>query len=190
MDGATAVLPNEPALVAQAAEEPAAFAALYDHYFGRVYNYVRYRVQGAQATDDIVAQVFERALGRITSYQPERAPFSVWLFAIARNAIADHHRRKVRRPTISVESLDQQPSPRPHPEEIAIHNETCTVLFAALAQLRERERDIIALKFAAGLTNRRIAEITNLSPTNVGVILYRAMRRLREELAGQEIDHE
>jgi DNA-directed RNA polymerase specialized sigma24 family protein len=71
-----------------------------------------------------------------------------------------------------------------------IRNETRAELLAAVPRLEDRERDLIALKFAAGLTNRRIAEITGLSESNVGVILYRAVRRLRAELNAKEGDHE
>lgn len=53
----------------RATVEPAAFATIYDHYFPRVYNYVRYRVGDAETADDITAQVFERALVNIGSYR-------------------------------------------------------------------------------------------------------------------------
>lgn len=186
MDGTVAVLPNELALVAQATVEPAAFIAIYDHYFSRVYNYVRYRVRDAETADDVTAQVFERALVSIGSYRPERGPFAPWLFAIARNAVNDHLRAKRRRRWLSLEVLRGQPGNEPQPEEVAIHNETRAELLAAVARLSDRERDLIALKFASGLTNRRIAELTGLSENNVGVILYRAVQRLRAELSAKE----
>jgi len=182
MDGTVAVLPNELALVARATAEPAAFAAIYDHYFPRVYKYVRYRASDAEATDDLTAQVFERALANIGRYRPERAPFAAWLFAIARNAVSDYLRAQRRRRWLSLEVLRDRASRDPQPEEAAIRNETRAELLAAVARLSDRERDLIGLKFAAGLTNRRIAEITGLSESNVGVILYRAVRRLRTEL--------
>lgn len=65
-------------------------------------------------------------------------------------------------------------------------NEMTVRLLDALAQLEERERDLIALKFAAGLNNRQIAEITGLTPGNVGVILYRSVQRLRNILKVEE----
>jgi len=182
MDGTVAVLPNELALVARATAEPAAFAAIYDHYFPRVYNYVRYRVGDAETADDLTAQVFERALVNIGRYRPERGPFAAWLFAIARNAVSDCLRAQRRRRWLSLEVLHDRASAEPQPEEVAIRNETHAELLAAVARLSDRERDLIALKFAAGLTNRRIAKLTGLSESNVGVILYRAMRRLRAEL--------
>ncbi len=81
---------TESVLVCRAKTEPRAFADLYDHYFPRVYNYIRYHVRDAETADDITAQVFERALIKISSYRPERASFADWLFAIARNAVRDH----------------------------------------------------------------------------------------------------
>ena len=187
MDGTVAVLANELALVARATAEPAAFAAIYDHYFPRVYNYVRYRVRDAETADDITAQIFERALVSIGSYRPKRAPFAAWLFGIARNAVNDCLRAQRRHRWLSLEVLHGRASIEPQLEEIAIHSDTRAELLAAVARLSDRERDLIALKFAAGLTNRRIAELTGLSESNVGVILYRAVRRLRSELSAQGV---
>jgi RNA polymerase sigma-70 factor (ECF subfamily) len=78
MDGTIAMLPNEAALAARTLADPAAFAAIYDNYFPRVYNYVRYRVRDAEAADDIASQVLERALINIGGNRSERAPFAVW----------------------------------------------------------------------------------------------------------------
>ena len=186
MDGTAAVLANELALVARAKAEPAAFAAIYDHSFARVYSYVRCRVGDAAVADDITAQVFERVLVSIGSYRSERAPFAAWLFAIARNAVTDHLRAQRRRRWLSLDVLRDRASAEPQPEEVVLDNETRAGLLAAVARLSDRERDLIALKFAAGLTNRRIAEIMDLSASNVGVILYRAMRKLRAELSAEE----
>jgi hypothetical protein len=61
MNDTAAVLANEPALVAQSTVNPAAFAAIYDHYFPRVYNYMRYRLPDADTADDVTAQIFEIA---------------------------------------------------------------------------------------------------------------------------------
>lgn len=186
MDGTVAVLPNERALVAQAVAEPAAFAAIYDHYFPRVYNYARYRVGDAQTADDLTAQVFERVLAKIGEYRPERRPFAAWLFAIARNAMNDHLRAQRRQPWLSLEAVRDRASATPSPEVIVERDESRSELLEAVARLSERERELIALKFAAGLTNRTIADLTGLSEGNVGVVLYRAMRRLRAVLAIKE----
>ena len=72
MNHVLAVLPDETALVSQAVVQPAAFAAIYDHYFPRVYNYVRYRVTDAGIADDLTAQTFERALANIGAYRSDK----------------------------------------------------------------------------------------------------------------------
>ena len=55
-------------------------------------------------------------------------------------------------------------------------------MLTAIAGLSERERDVMGLKFGAQLTNRRIAALTGLSESNVGVIVYRAAGRIRQNI--------
>ncbi len=179
-------LPNEQAMVKRAVAEPAAFAALYDYYFPRVYNYVRYRIGDATAADDVTALVFERALANLVRYHADRAPFAAWLFGIARNAVIDHLRRRRVRRLLSLDALRNAAGAGPSPHEAVVGAERHAALLAAVARLNERERDLIALRFAARLTNRRIAELTGLSASNVGVILHRAVQKLREEIGGAE----
>jgi RNA polymerase sigma factor (sigma-70 family) len=186
MNGTVAILPNELALVARATAEPAAFARIYDHYFPRVYNYVRYRIADPDTTDDLTAMVFERALRSLTKYQPVRGPFGAWLFAIARNAVNDESRKQKRKRWLSLEALHEVLSSQPSPEQIVVEEETRDRLLAALTHLNRRERDLIALKFAAGLSNRHIAELTGLGQNHVGVIIYRAIQQLRIELEDTE----
>jgi len=70
------------------------FAEVYDRYFDRVYNYVRYRVEDDAAADDVASRVFEKALGRWETFDPSRGEVDAWLFAIARSAVMDHFRSK------------------------------------------------------------------------------------------------
>lgn len=176
------LLTKEPAWVTEARTDPAAFATIYDQYFSRVYNYVRYRISSPARADDITAQIFERALANLKRYDSKRAPFEAWLFAIARNAVNDALRQQQRRKLLSLDVVENRPSSDPTPEQALMKKELRHKVLQAVGKLDERERDLIALKFASGLTNRRIAELTGLTKSNVGVILYRAMKRLRVEL--------
>jgi len=179
MNGTIAVLSNELALVAEATAEPTAFAAIYDHYFRSIYNYVRYRVVDADITDDLTAQVFEKALVSLEGFKPDRGSFAAWLFTISRNMVNDHLRAEKRRRWLSLDILRAKANLDSLPEETIVRNETRAELLLAVTRLSDRERDLLALKFVAGLSNRSIAELTGLSQSNVGVILYRAVRRLR-----------
>ena len=181
---------DELALVARATADPTALAVLYDHYFPLVYKYCLYRVSDSQLADDLVSQVFERVLTHLAGYQPGQAPFGAWLFGIARHVVGDYYRSQKRRRWLSLESFFEVRGNDPAPEEITLNNEQGDHLFRSLAKLADRERDLISLKFAGGLTNREISALTRLSETNVGVILYRAMKRLRVELEKEEINHD
>ena len=64
-------------------------------------------------------------------------------------------------------------------EDALIFTEEKEQILDALQLLDARAREIIALKFGGPLTNRQIAELTQLSEQNVGIILYRSLLKLR-----------
>jgi RNA polymerase sigma-70 factor, ECF subfamily len=176
----TMTLSNEHMLVAQAAINPGAFAALYDHYFPRVYTYVRYRVESDGEADDLTAHIFERALAQLTKYDAARAPFGAWLFGIARYAVGNHRRGLWR--WLPFEVLRQRPAAQASPEDAAIQHELEAHLLHAVSRLKDRDRDLVALKYAAGMNNREIAALTGIGESNVGVILHRVLKSLRSVL--------
>ncbi|MGI6711860.1 MAG: sigma factor [Bacillota bacterium] len=85
-------LEHEKELVRQALSDIECFAAIYDHYYPRVYNYLCLRVVNSHIVDDLASQVFEKVLSKLESYSPEKGEFSVWLFTIAANTLKDHFR--------------------------------------------------------------------------------------------------
>jgi RNA polymerase sigma factor (sigma-70 family) len=78
-----------------------------------------------------------------------------------------------------VEPPENLPDRLPQPEEALVGQEELAETLAALDRLEERERELLALKFSARMTNRQISALTGLSESNVGVILYRAIQRMR-----------
>jgi len=166
--------------------DPETFGKAYEEYFPRVYNYVRYRVSNAETADDLTSATFHKALDRLSSYDPSRAAFGTWLFAIARNTINDHLRAARRRKMLSLSWLRDRAGGDPDPEQALIGNEERDRLLAAIAKLPERERDILGLKYAAGKTNRAIAALTGQSESNVGVIIHRAIGKLRSRMLAEE----
>ena len=162
-----------------------AFAELYKNYFPRIYNYVQYRVADFHTAEDLTSQIFEKMVAKFKYYQPEKAVFSVWLFSIARNTITDYYRSQMRSNCTSLEMTLEIATSDLDPSDIAAFNEKKQYLLKALASLSYREREIIALKFWSGCANRDIAKIIDVSESNTGVILFRAMKRLRLILESQ-----
>lgn len=175
-------------LISLANDADRAFTEIYNNYFPRIYNYVHYRVSDFHAADDLVSQIFEKLFSRFKYYQSEKASFSTWLFTIARNTIIDYYRSQMRNHSTSLEITEELIDSEPDPCDVVAFNETQQKLLKALSSLTQRECDIIALKFWSGLSNRDIARLTGISESNTGVILFRAMHRLRIILESQGLN--
>ena len=161
-----------------------AFEARYRENFSRVFAYVYARVHNVHLTEDLVADVFERAFVKAYSLRNDGA-FATWLFTIARNAIISHVRKYSRETIVDPEVMREiAPSTASVEGEIMMREELRD-LAALLRGFPQREQDIIALKFDAELSNSQIAEIMQLSEANVRVIIFRTLRRLREMITAR-----
>ena len=128
--------------------------------------------------------MFEKALMGFSSYRSEKASFSTWLLSIARHVVVDHYRVSGKRQTIPLKETANMSSENTSPEEEAVRREELQKLQICLAGLRQQEQEIISLKFGAELTNRQIAKMLELSESNVGTTLYRAVRKLKDSFRG------
>ncbi|MBL7182850.1 MAG: sigma-70 family RNA polymerase sigma factor [Anaerolineae bacterium] len=169
-------------LASREREEALAFEELYERYMPRIYAYLRYRVGSASEAEDLTATVFECALAGLGSYRPDKAPFVVWLWRIARNVLIDHYRKLSKRQHLPLEEAVPLASREPMPEEWALREEEVRRLRTHLEALSGREQEIVALKFGLELTNRRIAEMLGMNERTVGSIIFRALRKLKKRL--------
>jgi RNA polymerase sigma-70 factor (ECF subfamily) len=175
IDGVSEALVEPVPLVAAPPSE--GFAELYERTFPRVYAYVASLLRDRSAAEDVTSQAYERAYSKRRSYRPGRGSMEAWLFGIARNAALDELRRRKRRATLASDPEDEH-APAPEDQaELALRRETVR---AALASLDGQERDLIALKFAGGLSNTEIARVLGTSESNVGTRLHRTITKLRE----------
>ena len=151
---------------------------VYAEQLPRVFNFFRYRLGETADAEDLTARTFEKAWRARHRYRRDVAGFATWLLSIARNVAIDHLRARQH-----YESLDVAiavPSPDHTPEEQAVQQSEAQRLAALLATLPPRQRELIAMKYGAEMTNRAIARATGLSETNVGTTLHRAVEALRE----------
>ncbi len=171
--------------VAEAREAPGeaelAFDRLYRSSRDDVYAYVASLLRDGPAAEEVTATAFERAYRKRRRFDPSRGEPRAWLFGIARNAALDELRRRGRQAELAAEPADLDGAAV---EAGAEHSERRLALRAALAQLEPRERELIALKFFAGLGNAEIASVLGISESNAGTRLHRAVTKLREALDG------
>jgi RNA polymerase sigma-70 factor (ECF subfamily) len=143
-----------------------------------VYAYVFTLLRHRAAAEDVTAVAFERAYRRRRTFDRQRGDERQWLFGIARNAALDELRRRSRDASLVVdlEAPEQEPTATEDEDDVLLRR---TAVRAALAEMSARDRELIALKFHAGLSNSELAEVLGVSESNAGTILYRAVQKLR-----------
>jgi RNA polymerase sigma-70 factor, ECF subfamily len=161
-----------------------AFTVFYQQYLPKIFKYVSYRVTDKFLAEDITSVVFEKALTKFNQYDAEKAAVSTWIFRIARNTLIDHFRADGRARNVPLEEALERPGGDPSPEQQAEATEESRILHGCIKKLTDSEQEIVSLKFSAEMTNRQIAGVLGISESNVGVILYRAVRKLRKDFEG------
>jgi RNA polymerase sigma-70 factor (ECF subfamily) len=161
----------------------ARFDALYRETASDVFAYVMTLLRDRATAEDVTAAAFERAYRRQATFDARRGTRRAWLFGIARNAALDELRRRRRTAALLADPQDTDApgtaaaGEAEEAEEAAVRR---AAVRAALAALDPRDRELIALKFHAGLSNAEIARVLGVSESNAGTRVHRAVTRLRK----------
>jgi RNA polymerase sigma-70 factor (ECF subfamily) len=159
------------------------FDRLYDEHAQGLFAFLAYRTGDRALAEDLLADAFERALTARRGYDRRRGSEKTWLYAIALNLLRDHIRRAgaetraLERSTVAVAA-----GAGPSADAFALV-ELREELGPALAALSDEEREAIALRFGADLTVPEIAKLVGEKLTTVEGRVYRALRKLRDELS-------
>ena len=153
----------------------AAFEELYRSSRDDVFAYVASLLRDRSAAEDVTAAAFERAYRRSSSFNPARGSMRGWLFGIARNAALDELRRRKRQAEMTGEPVaDTKPSEEE--AEVAMRR---AALRQAMSRLSARERELVALKFFAGLSTAEIASVISVSERAAAMRVHRTIEKLR-----------
>ena len=172
--------------IRQARADPRAFAPLYDHYFPRVHAYVCYRVYDPHDAEDVIADVFYKAIRHLKRFRWRHdRSFAAWLFRIAHNRVADYGRQRKRAGLLleTKDNLAELADQAPLPEEALAQQEVFQQMRAAIATLSPRRQEVLTLKFYGGLRNNEIARVLGLEERTVAAHLCRALQDLQRQYA-------
>jgi RNA polymerase sigma-70 factor (ECF subfamily) len=164
---------------------------LFREYHPRVYAYVRYRVADVSEAEDLTSEILERALKYLASYDARKGAFSTWLFRIAHNTYVNYVKRQQRRAPYQLdfnEGVEDLVADEPDPEQVLVQREAKIHLLGCLNTLPTRQQEILTLRFAGQLTNREIASVLKMNERTVSVYILRALRKLRQQLTGGEVE--
>ena len=172
-------LRDDSALIGRAASDPEAYAQLYYLHVDGVFRYVRTYTESDEDAADLTQQVFLRILEALPKYRDRGVPFRAWLFRIARNAAIDTYR--VHRRNLPWDHFPETVHPfSADLDERMIRQEAINRLRVMVGQLPLEKQELLALRFAAGLTAREIAPLVGRSEAAVKQQFARTLQNLRK----------
>jgi RNA polymerase sigma-70 factor, ECF subfamily len=157
-----------------------AAALLFDHYYPRVYRYAVARLGEQHDAEDVAAETFARVLRGLDRFKWQGGGFEAWLFRIAANLVVDHFRHRSRE---LVDEIDDDPASTDEmPEVRALQSEQAGEVAALLDGLPSEQREVLVLRFAAGLDTNQAAEVMKKRANAVRQLQFRALENLRKRV--------
>jgi RNA polymerase sigma-70 factor (ECF subfamily) len=174
----------DPYVVARAQKgDVSSVTAIYEHFHQSVFRYLFYRVGDRQSAEDLTSEVFLQMVRHLPGYKPAGAPFNAWLFRIARNLATDYFRKAdTKRRNLQEERQQAEEADLPSKDAL-----TTDGLQLALSRLGHDQRDVIILRFVAGLPVAEVAVSMNKSLEEVKVLQRRALASLHDVLTNGEV---
>ena len=176
-------------LVEAAQADPARFEALYRKYLAQVYSYAFYELRDHHEAEDATERTFLAALTNLARFEERARPadgdgastFRVWLFQIARNAVAERRRNLRRRPEAPLEAADTVAAAVDIEGDAARNDEVAAAL-SAVGRLPDDRRRALILRFVDEMSTAEIAGVLGRSEGAVRVLIHRALRSVARDL--------
>lgn len=159
-----------------------ALSDLYAHYFPRVYRYVGARLVSTHDAEDVTEEIFLKIIDNLPAYQFRGLPFGAWVFRIARNEVVSHVRRQKVRGATSPLSETIADDSADHTREVETQL-TIAMVRTLTERLPDAQRQVIALRFGAGLSVAETAQALKKTENNVKVLQHKAIARLQQMVA-------
>ena len=163
-------------LAALAAHEPAAWQALFEHYYEKMYRFAYVRTGDAGAAEEIASEVFVAAAAGIGRYRDTGAPFAAWLYRIARNQTVDYLERRRRRPVVNLDAVDVPAGAW----DVAV--EDAADIAAALQALTAEQQEVLVLRFFSDCSLEETANAMGKKVNAIKVLQHRALAAMKRYL--------
>ena len=164
---------------AQAGDQ-SAFAELYERYYDQIFRYVSFKCGSRLEAEDLTGEVFLRMLESIDKFRFQGFPFTSWLYRIAHNLVVDNFRRKGRKPTVPLDKVLHFSSEK----DGEMENQAQIIwsmgeVVEAMSSLTDLQREVITLRFVAGLSIAETADAVGRKENAVKALQHAGIRKLR-----------
>jgi RNA polymerase sigma factor (sigma-70 family) len=176
---------NVAPVVADIGHDSNALDAFYRAHIEQVERFVARRVTSPQDAADLTADVFIAAIESCHRYRTDRGTPSAWLYGIARNLVARHHRSEGRGARATTRFRDQLWLDDDATECLAARIDAerdARALLETLAKLSKRQRSVFELVAVDGLALTEAADVLGITPANARVRYHRARQLLSHAL--------
>ena len=170
-----------------------AFEVLVERYRRGIANFVSAGLRDANEAADLTQETFLRAYAHLGTFNPQLGKFSTWIYQIARNVVRTHLGKTLRRPQAQQFPEDQtlenalpDLSREGDPSGGVLREEAERELRAALAELPERSRTVLALRYFDNMEYATIASTLGLSLGNVKTLIHRGKLALAKKMRERE----
>jgi RNA polymerase sigma-70 factor (ECF subfamily) len=168
---------------AQAGDQ-SAFAELYERHYDQIFRYISFKCGNRLEAEDLTGEVFLKMLESIHKFKFQGFPFTSWLYRIAHNLVVDNFRRKGRKPTVPLDKVLNFSGGADSDMENQVQlSWSMREVVEAMDNLTGLQREVITLRFVAGLSIAETANAVGRKENAVKALQHAGIRKLRHVLA-------
>lgn len=152
---------------------------LFDSYYPRVFRYAMGKLANQADAEDVAAETFAKVLRELGRFRWKGAGFEAWLFRIAANAVVDYVRKTGREQADESVADRMDTAEMRTPETAILEGETSEELRRMLGKLVPEQREVLLLRFAAGLDATEAGRVMGKKPNAIRQLQFRALTNVR-----------
>lgn len=149
----------------------------------QVYGYVYMRTNRDKSlAEDIVSEIFLKAIENFEQYSKEKGSFKSWIFQITKNYLIDYFRSNKNRPSTSIEDLANELKDPSDTKKLAQNEIEKEIIKEAIETLPDNKKELLLLRYFSGYSYQEIAEVTQDNENNIRVVIHRTLQDLKRKL--------
>ena len=155
------------------------FEKVYETYFSAIYNYVYAQILHRERTEDLVSEIFIKAMTHYDSFDPSKASVRTWLTRIAKNAMIDEFRKNAGKGTVSLDSDENYVEPSCEDEYEMFQEDTEGIVYEILSRISPEERELLSMIYFQKMKNDEIGAVLGINAKAVSARHHRLLERCK-----------